>query len=74
MPLIPPTPYDAGFSNGERGLSYVVPRHYTEQEAAQYTKGYNQGYDRYQKITYEMNQRSPRSSPVPYIDNPWIPE
>lgn len=74
MPLPPRTPYDAGFDAGEQGLSHVIPPYYTAQEAAQYTKGYHQGYDRYRKIAYEMNQRSPHSSPVPYIDNTWIPK
>jgi hypothetical protein len=74
MPQVPPTPYEAGFSAGEQGLPYAVPQHYSKYAAAEYTKGHNQGYDRRQKIAYERNQRSPRSSPVPYIDNTWIPK
>lgn len=72
MPLVP-TPYDRGFADGVSGATYCVPREYTVWEAKQYEKGYGQGYDQRRKEIDAVKQRSTGSSPVPYIDDTWIP-
>lgn len=67
----PPTPFEVGFSDGEFG-QYRVPRQYSWEEAEEYRRGYNKGYDYYrQKL---MSQYSKSDDYGPYLDKSWIPK
>lgn len=69
---LPQTPFEHGLSDGEFG-QYRVPREYTRAQEEEYKRGYDRGYQYYlQKL--DVSRRPGGSSPVPYIDDSWIPK